>query len=120
TKIGTSETSPIYGQIPNSVVSGTGYRLRVISTNTAVPIIHADSEPIEINQGSSLFLSGYPQAINETNNGFVLNAPVSQNAEVWYLAVPAGNPAPTLELFITGIDSSGLSYLVADSLLAIA
>lgn len=120
TKIGSSETSPIYGQIPNSAVSGTGYRLRVISTNKAVPIIHADSEPIEINQGSSLFLPGYPQAINETNNGFVLNAPVSQNAEVWYVAVPAANPAPTLEQFITGIDSSGLSYLVADSLLALA
>ncbi|KPM48346.1 GEVED domain-containing protein [Jiulongibacter sediminis] len=120
TKIGTSETSPIYGQIPNSAISGTGYRLRIISTNTAVPIIHADSEPIEINQGSSLFLPGYPQAINETNNGFVLNAPVSQNAEVWYVAVPSGNPTPTLEQFITGIDSSGLSYLVADSSLALA
>ncbi len=120
TKIGSSETSPIYGLIPNSAISGTNYRFRVISTNTAVPTIHADSEPIEINQGSSLFLSGYPQAINETNNGFVLNAPVSQNAEVWYVAVPSGNPTPTLEQFITGIDSSGLSYLIADSLLAVA
>ncbi|AWV99731.1 GEVED domain-containing protein [Arcticibacterium luteifluviistationis] len=119
TKIGDSETSPIYGQIPNNTPSGTDYQIRVLSTNTAVPIIRADSEPIEIGQGTPLFLPDYPKAINETNNGFVLNAPVNQNAEVWYVVVPEGNPGPNLEQFISGKDSSGLAYLVADSINAI-
>ncbi|MBL0302250.1 MAG: hypothetical protein IPQ23_11250 [Cytophagaceae bacterium] len=120
TKIGTSTNSPIYGIIPDHLVTGTNYKLRVISTNTSVAVKHADTGLFEVKKGSGLFLAGYPKAINATQNGFVINAPVNQNAEVWYEVTQSGKPKPTIDQLISGIDSTGTSFLVADSVIALA
>lgn len=120
TKIGTSTNSPIHGIIPDHLVTGTNYKLRVISTNTSVAVKLADTDLFEVKKGSGLFLTGYPKAINATQNGFVINATVNQNAEVWYIVTQSGKPKPTIDQLISGIDSTGIAYLVADSVIALA
>jgi hypothetical protein len=119
TKIGTSSNSPIYGIIPDHLVAGTNYKLRVISTNPAVAIKQADTGLFEVKKGNGSFLSGYPKAINATQNGFVINAPVNQNAEVWYVVTQTGKPRPSIDQIISGIDSEGIAYLVSDSVIAL-
>jgi hypothetical protein len=115
TKIGTSTNSPIYGTIPDHLVAGTNYKLRVISTNPAVAIKHDDTDLFEVKKGTGMFLFGYPKALNATQNGFVINAPVNQNAEVWYVVTQTGKPRPTIDQIKSGIDSAGIAFLVADS-----
>ncbi len=117
-KIGSSSNSPIYGIIPDHLAAGTNYKLKVISTNPSVAIKHADTDLFEVKKGSGMFLFGYPKAINATQNGFVINAPVNQNAEVWYVVTQTGKPRPTISQIRSGIDSSGIAFLVADSVVA--
>ncbi|MCA0364577.1 MAG: GEVED domain-containing protein [Bacteroidetes bacterium] len=113
-KIGHSSTSPIFGKIPIDIFSSKNYKIRVISTNNLVPIIHADIGPFELNHCTDIIL-GNPKVINPTDNGFVVNINVSQNAKVWYVVVPGGEKPPTLSQFVWGKDSTGITFLIADS-----
>lgn len=118
TKIGISNTSPIYGTFPENSIPGSNYRFRVVSTNQSYPIIYADSGPIELQKGTDVFLPGYPKVINPTKNGFVINAPVIQNAEIRYVIVKAGNSRPNQSQIISGLDASGIPYYSSGSSLS--
>lgn len=60
--IGTGTISPITAQIPNTITSGTGYKIRIVSDNPTA--ISAASSALTINQGATATISG-TTTINE-------------------------------------------------------
>lgn len=60
--IGTGTISPITAQIPNTITSGTGYKIRIVSDNPAA--ISNASSALSINQGATATISG-TTTINE-------------------------------------------------------
>lgn len=113
TNLGNISVSPFFGvTIPNLPV-GSGYKLRVVSTNPA--IVGTPSSAFTINKANVVF-SSLPSGGFATNTHLMLNTQSTMNVEMGYVVVGDNESTPNNAQVKAGKNAIGTTALRADTL----
>lgn len=77
-------------QIPN----GSNYKFRIVTTANNTPLL--TSTMFSISGNPSPFVTGYPQVMNQTQNGFMVKLKTTATTLLKYVLVPKGQPMPSI------------------------
>ena len=92
--VGTGNTTPVNITIPMIVTDGTGYKLRVLSSN---PVLESPATLTNfIIDGSNIpFAANMPSLLETSNFGFIAQSSLMQQGKTYYVVVADGATPPS-------------------------
>lgn len=113
TNLGNVAVSPFFGVTIPNLISGSGYKLRIVSTNPAV--VGTPSAAFTINKANVVF-SALPSGGFATNTHLMLNTQSTMNAEMGYVVIGDNESMPSNTQVKAGKNAAGTTALRADTL----
>lgn len=113
TNLGSVAVSPFFGVTIPNLISGSGYKFRIVSSNPVV--VGTPSAAFTINKANVVF-SSLPSGGFATNTHLMLNTQATMNAEMGYVVIGDNENTPSNTQVKAGKNAAGTTALRADTL----